>query len=278
MSASITPRRAISSSRPFLRASRSDRLRPGCTRPGLLGSTASAAHSAHERVSGSRPNQRHDAASKPTTLPPNGAFEANRRRTPGLVTDRLRRSASTASTAFSPSVRGRFARASRMTCIVMVLAPLTTSPRRTFVTKARATASGSTPGCRKNLRSSRTTRACTNFAGSSRSAGNRHCPSAAIEAPRRRPPRSRSTVEYGASNSRDGRLNQKPAAIRSVGRNAARTPGPGRRASAPRPSRRPRPPRRPAQNGFFRVLSSHLPGTWALIVGSYMASTLTGGR
>jgi hypothetical protein len=111
-----------------------------------LGSTASVAHSAHESVSGSRPNHRHEAASKPTTLPPNGAWEAKRRSTSGLVADRLRRSASTASTAFSPIVRGFSARASRITCMVIVLAPLTTSPRRVLDTKARAIASGSTPG------------------------------------------------------------------------------------------------------------------------------------
>ena len=57
---------------------------PGWMSPGLLGRTASSAHSAHESVRGSRPKYRHDAASKPTTFPPNGACEANRRRIPGL--------------------------------------------------------------------------------------------------------------------------------------------------------------------------------------------------
>ena len=56
------------------------------------------------------------------------------------------RRARTASLSFSIYVRGRFLRASRTTCMVIVLAPLRTFPLRKFCRAARATARGSIPG------------------------------------------------------------------------------------------------------------------------------------
>ena len=56
-----------------------------------------------------------------------------------------KRMADTISRIFSPTVRGGFPLANRITCIESVLPPLTTSPLLTFCHIARAIATQSTP-------------------------------------------------------------------------------------------------------------------------------------
>ena len=94
----------------------------------------------------------------PTTLPPKGAWAAKSARISLFERRVSSRRASTASFIFSTYVRGRFFRASRTTCIVIVLAPLSTFRARTFRRTARASASGSTPGWTKKRLSSNRTR------------------------------------------------------------------------------------------------------------------------
>ena len=82
----------------------------------------------------------------PTTLPPKGAWAAKSDRIVLFECRVSSRRARTASLSFSIYVRGRFLRASRTTCMVIVLAPLRTFPLRKFCRAARATARGSIPG------------------------------------------------------------------------------------------------------------------------------------
>ena len=141
---SITPvSRSVSSSALRFRSSRV-RFLPGCTNAGLFGSAANMALSAHDSFSGSRPKYRHEAASIPTTFPPNGACDAYSARMSFLLNESSSLSAIAISISFSRNVRGR-CRMRRMTCIVIVLAPLTTPRARRFCPTARMNASGSTP-------------------------------------------------------------------------------------------------------------------------------------
>ena len=116
----------------------------------------------------------------------------------------MSRSASAASTAFSVSVRGRPFRERRTTCMVSVLPPLTTRPRRRLTEAARARARGSIPGCQSKRRSSKQVIAALNFPGTDSATPNRHWPSAAIDAPRSSPSRSRTTVDSGSSKDTTG--------------------------------------------------------------------------
>ena len=100
----------------------------------------------------------------------------------------------------------------RITCIVRVLPPLTTSPARKFVHAALASARGSTPGCERKRLSSAAIAAAANFSGTGSRAGKRHCPSAAIRAPSSDPSRASRTDDTGWSKSVSGSRVAKPAA------------------------------------------------------------------
>ena len=113
-------------------------------------------------------------------------------------------------------VRGGFFRASRTTCIVRVLPPLTTRPRFQLRTRARASASGSTPGWRSKRLSSWTIRAAANFFGTPVPGGKRHWPSAASLASKSSPSRLNRIGEKGSRNTAPlgpaQKASQRPAA------------------------------------------------------------------
>ena len=107
----------------------------------------------------------------------------------------------------------------RMTCIVIVLPPLTTSPEDRFCHAALTRDTGLTPGCHRNQRSSKAVIAVVNFSGTVSDGGNLHCPSSAILAFRSSPLRSVMTVEY-AVPSKSSRGRQHRYAIATMTRPA----------------------------------------------------------
>ena len=100
----------------------------------------------------------------------------------------------------------------RITCIVIVLPPLTTSPARRLARAALARASGSTPGCHRKRLSSAAIRAAANLSGTALRAGKRHWPSDAMRAPRSDPSRASRTEETGSSKRGSGRRVAMPSA------------------------------------------------------------------
>jgi len=79
----------------------------------------------------------------------------------------------TASRTFWANVRGGLPSIIFATCWVIVDPPSTTRSRRTSCTTARATAMGSTPGCRSNRRSSAAIVARATLSGTSASHSRR---------------------------------------------------------------------------------------------------------
>ena len=181
------------SSKRFRFSSSRSRPLPGWMDEGALGRTASVADSAQDSSSAGRPKYRQAAASRPTTFPPKGAWEAYRARISSLDRRDSSRVARTASTPFCQSVLS-FPRDIRTTCIVIVLPPLTTCPWLMLLQSARTSARGSTPGCHRKCLSSNWMRAVAYRSGTVSQGGNRHCPSDAMRAPRSSPLRSVTTV------------------------------------------------------------------------------------
>ena len=170
------------------------RFFPGWMSEGAFGRTANVAASPQDSSVGGLPKYRHEAASKPTTLPPKGAWDAYNPRISCFEQRSSNRVARIASMHFCRSVRS-FPRDIRITCMVIVLPPLITRPARRFPAAARKMDTGFTPGCQRNQRSSNWISAVSYFCGSVSDGGNRHCPSSAIRAPSSSPFRSVTTVE-----------------------------------------------------------------------------------
>ena len=112
---------------------------------GELGSMARVAASPHDSSSGSLPKYLHEAALSPTTLPPNGAWEAYMASIFRFLCLSSRRVARIDSMIFSRMVLS-FPRDILTTCMVMVLPPEDMCPERMFCTAALAIAAGLTPG------------------------------------------------------------------------------------------------------------------------------------
>ena len=193
------------SSRKLRFSSRRSRLRPGWIRAGELGSTASIALSAQESSSAGLPKYRQAAASSPTTLPPKGALDAYRSSILRFECRSSRRVAMTASRSFSGRLLGASGRLRRMTCMVRVLAPLTTSPCLAFCLMALPTDRKSTPGCHQKRLSSYVTMHFANFSGTLSAGVKCHCPSFDILAPRSVPSVAVRVALTGERNNFHGR-------------------------------------------------------------------------
>ena len=105
-----------------------------------------------------------------------------------------------------------FPRERRITCMVRVLPPLTTCPAFALSTAARTSATGFTPGCHQNCRSSNCTKAVAKRLGTVSAGGKRHWPSSAMRAPSSSPSALSTTVEYTVPlNSCRGRQKSQPS-------------------------------------------------------------------
>ena len=89
----------------------------------------------------------------------------------------------TASSSFSGMLRGASGLLRRMTCMVMVLAPETTSCRLRFCRIARPIDRKSMPGCHQKRLSSYVTMHLANLSGTDFAGSKYHCPPAEILAP-----------------------------------------------------------------------------------------------
>ena len=175
---------------------------------GELGRIANVAASAQDISPAGLPKYLQDAASMPTTLPPKGACEAYSPRISSLEYLSSSLVASTASTIFCHIVLS-LSLDIRMTCIEMVLPPLTTWPLLILAAADLAMDTGLIPGCQRNHLSSNSIRAFTYFSGRESPGGNLHCPSSAILAPRSSPFLSMTTADQPSPLKRSrGRQNK----------------------------------------------------------------------
>ena len=131
--------------------------RSGRSASGRRGMATSSAASGGSRASAGLPNQASAPARTPSRLPPNGASVSQMPSTPLLPYRASSCIARAISISFEPRVRGRGS-SRRAACMASVEPPDTTRPARAHCTAARASASGSTPGCSQKRRSSTATR------------------------------------------------------------------------------------------------------------------------
>src|SRR5574344_681502 len=113
---------------------------------GEFGNTANVAASPQESSLEGLPKYLHDAASRPTTFPPYGAWEAYNARILFLEYLSSRRVASMDSTNFWKIVLS-LPLDILITCMVMVLPPLVTCPALMLPTAALTMDTGLIPGC-----------------------------------------------------------------------------------------------------------------------------------